>query len=294
MLRPLPAIPQQKNWKGKNKQQKKPLKIHFLFYLNVNLSGCGIITAWIPRVTTNYPLEAQPRASQASMPWNDFARVVRAGRSKTAGWGPQRAYQILVRIDHPKQQSFHLVCTFCSNCISAIRPSVALSESSLFFARITKSNAQPAEKFRLNISLINRLAKFLDTASGMILLLATTPRRDTPILFSLAWIANHLLAMLAAFSSRSKSVRFLIRRQRGKDCPALDCKTLAALCPAGVDYCSSALGLHADQKPVCAFALGNRRLICAFHGLYLLKIDLKTRDYNIYWLLCQVYFFTCG
>ncbi len=51
-----------------------------------------------------------------------------------------------------------------------------------------------------------RLAKFLDTALGMIRLLAMIPSLEKPFSFARAWTTNHGLAKLSARSAWSNSV----------------------------------------------------------------------------------------
>ncbi len=65
-----------------------------------------------------------------------------------------------------------------NNCNKASRPSAEVSELNCRLARTTTSTEYATEKLSRNICRIIRFAKFLDTAFGMLLLLAINPRRE--------------------------------------------------------------------------------------------------------------------
>ena len=137
-----------------------------------------------------------------------------------------------------------------------------------------------------------RLAKFLAAALGMARLLAMMPSRATLAVFTHVWTENHLFAWLSvACRARSKSVRCFKRRQDDRVWSALGGKANAAFGPSRGDNRPAPLGFHAHQKSVSALPFGNRGLVCAFHlATFLVVWFSKTRNYNIYRVICQAYF----
>lgn len=138
---------------------------------------------------------------------------------------------------------------------------------------------------RLNTSLTRRLARFLSHAEGDMRLATATPSRDAPIRFFLAKTTNHSLLTTLAPGEKSNPSRRPIRRNfcnfprgklcRGRSCrpdsswPESDANAGAALGTARANHGPAALGLHADQEPVRALALGDRWLVSAFHDVCL-------------------------
>ena len=207
---------------------------------------------------------------------DNLARILRASGSKTTTGRQKRAEPVLIRAYQPNQEFPHHATTFFSSCSKARRPSTNVSGLNCRLARTTISNERIVGKLHLNTSRIMRLATFLATALGMVLLLAMTPSREKPLSFFRAKTVNHLLLKQGSRNACSNSVRCLIRRCCGKASPAaLDAKTYAALGSASRNNRPTPFGFHTNQESMGTFSFGDGRLVCAFHDIYSPEVVLE-------------------
>lgn len=223
----------------------------------------------MPWIAARNPFDGKPEPLQRTIPGDRLNGILGTGRMEATGRRQEWPYQPLITLDQHQQDTLH-VCTarilprVVANIASASRRSAV---PGCLRSRTTTSRLAAFPVVLRNCSRINLLSLFRTTADGTTRLLMVIPSRECPAWFSTQWIANQSVICGLHCRIREKPPRRSRRKRRGNICRVwLHAKSRTTAGAAGGDHGTATLGLHADQKTMGAFSLGNRGLKCALHA----------------------------